>query len=237
MAEARKQSNTKPKETKTVKTAAKKADATNSFPWKIIISIIVAAVIIAGIIFCIMHFAQNKDDSKTEDDKTETAYTLENGKGKKIEAKYVSLDGYNYKLLAPSSFTTMSAEKIKEDYGETEAPDLVMTNSDNTVNLALSKPENALTDDQIEEYLKVMKQVFEATEAKDIKTNLYEVNNHKVGEIEMVTDYTDEDIYNHMIFFSYDGKLAIVSFNCLDDMRDEWGKVGEEMIDSLIINQ
>lgn len=236
MAEARKQSNTKPKETKTVKTAAKKADATNSFPWKIIIGIIVAAVIIAGIIFCIMHFAQNKDDSKTEDDKTETAYTLENGKGKKIEAKYVSLDGYNYKLLAPSSFTTMSAEKIKEDYGETEAPDLVMTNSDNTVNLALSKPENALTDDQIEEYLNVMKSIFDMS-AEVISTNTREVNGHKVAEIKLVTDYTDEDIYNHMAFFSYDGKLAIVSFNCLDDMRDEWGKIGEEMINSLIINQ
>lgn len=236
MAEARKQSNTKPKETKTVKTTAKKADVTNSFPWKIIISIIVAAVIITGIIFCIMHFAQNKDDSKTEDDKTETAYTLENGKGKKIEAKYVSLDGYNYKLLAPSSFTTMSAEKIKEDYGETEAPDLVMTNSDNTVNLALSKPENALTDDQIEEYLKAMKSIFDMS-AEVISTNTREVNGHKVAEIKLVTDYTDEDIYNHMAFFSYDGKLAIVSFNCLDDIRDEWGKIGEEMINSLIINQ
>ncbi len=241
MAEARKQSNTKPKETKSAKATAKKADSTNSFPWKVIIGIIVAAVIIAGVIFCIMHFTQNKDDNnKTEDDKTETSYTLENGKGNKLEAKYVSLDGYNYKLLAPSNFTTMSKEKVEEDYGDGEdnssIPDLVLTNSDNTVNLALSKPENALANSQIEEYLKAMKSIFDIN-ADVISTNTREVNGYKVAEIKLVTDYTDEDIYNHMAFFSYDGKLTVISFNCLDSMRDEWGKVGEEMINSLVINQ
>ena len=67
--------------------------------------------------------------------------------------------------------------------------------------------------------------------------NLTEINGHKVGEIKMVTDYTDEDIFNHMIFFSYDGKLAVISFNCLDDMRGEWEKVGAEIMNSLVINQ
>ncbi len=236
MAEARKTNDAKAKTT--TKPAKATAKSTNNFPWKIIIGIIVAAVIIAGAIFCIVQLThKDNDDTKKEDDKAETAQVLENGQGKKLDAKYVSLDGYNYKLLVPSSFETMSAEKVAEDYGTTEAPDLVMTNKDNTVNLALSKPENALSNDQIEEYLKAMKQIFEAAEAKDIKTNLYEVNNHKVGEIEMVTDYTDEDIYNHMVFFSYDGKLAVISFNCLDSMRGEWGKVGEDIIKSLVFNQ
>ncbi len=235
MAEARKTTTAKAQDTKPAKATAK---STNNFPWKVIIGIIVAAVIIAGAIFCIIQLTGNKDDEgKKEDDKTETAQVLENGKGNKIDAKYVSLDGFNYKLLAPAEFTTMSAEQIAEDYGTSDAPDLVLTNKDNTVNLALSKPENALSNEQIETYLDAMEQVFDAAEAKDIKTRSYEVNGHKVGEIKMVTDYTDEDIFNHMIFFSYDGKLAVISFNCLDDMRGEWGKVGEEIMKSLVINQ
>lgn len=235
MAEARKTTAAKAQESKPAKATAK---STNNFPWKIIIGIIVAAVIIAGIIFCIIQLTGNKDeDGKKEDGKTETALTLENGKGNKIDAKYVSLDGFNYKLLAPTEFTNMSAEQIAEDYGTSDAPDLVLTNKDNTVNLAISKPENALSNDQIEAYLEAMKQIFDAAEAKDIKARSYEVNGHKVGEIKMVTDYTDEDIFNHMIFFSYDGKLAVISFNCLDDMRDEWEKVGAEIMNSLVINR
>ncbi len=232
MAEARKANDAK------AKPASATAKSTNNFPWKIIIGIIVAAVIIAGAIFCIIQLTNKKDEgNKVEDDKTETAQTLENGKGSKLEAKYISLDGYNYKILAPSDFTEMSADQIAEDYGTSEAPDLVMTNKDNTVNLALSKPENALSDSQISDYLDAIEEVFDTAGAKKIKTNLTEINGHKVGEIKMVTDYTDEDIFNHMVFFSYDGKLAVISFNCLDDMRSEWGKVGEEMMKSLVINQ
>lgn len=232
MAEARKTTDAK------AKPASATAKSTNNFPWKIVIGIIIAAVIIAGAIFFIIQLTNKKDDGeKTEDGKTEIAQILENGKGEKLDAKYVSLDGYNYKLLAPADFTEMSAAQIAEDYGTSEAPDLVLTNKDNTVNLALSKPENTLSDSQISDYLDAIEQVFDAADAKDIKTKLTEINGHKVGEIEMVTDYTDEDIYNHMIFFSYNGKLAVISFNCLDDIRDEWGKVGEEMMKSLIINQ
>lgn len=215
------------------------AKSTNNFPWKVIIGIIVAAVIIAGIIFCVIQLTSKKDDGddkKTEDGTSITKETLENGKGKKLDAKYVSLDGYNYKLLAPTDFTTMSAAQVAEDYGDSDAPDLVLTNKENTVNLALSKPENTLSDDQIQEYLDTIKAIFELS-ADVIGTNMREVNGHKVGEVKLVTDYTDEDIYNHMAFFSYNGKLAIISFNCLDSMRDEWGKVGEEMINSLIINE
>lgn len=134
MAEARNANDAK------AKPASATAKSTNNFPWKIIIGIIVAAVIIAGAIFCIIQLTNKKDEgNKVEDDKTETAQTLENGKGSKLEAKYISLDGYNYKILAPSDFTEMSADQIAEDYGTSEAPDLVMTNKDNTVNLALSK--------------------------------------------------------------------------------------------------
>lgn len=232
MAEARKTTTAK------AKSASTTAKSTNNFPWKIIIGIIVAAVIIAGAIFCIVQLANQKDDGKkSEDGKTEVAQILEDGKGDKLDAKYVSLDGYNYKVLVPADFTNMSAEQIAEDYGTSEAPDLVLTNKDNTVNLALSKPENTLSDSQISDYLDAIEQVFDAADAKDIKTQLTEINGHKVGEIEMVTDYTDEDIYNHMVFFSYNGKLAIISFNCLNSIRGEWGKVGEGIVKSLVINE
>lgn len=236
MAEARKTNIAKAEDTKSTKATAK---STNNFPWKVIIGIIVAAVIIAGVIFCIIQLTSKKDennDKKADDNTSVTKEVLENGKGKKLDAKYVSLDGYNYKLLAPTDFTVMSAEQIAEDYGESDAPDLVLTNKENTVNLALSKPENSLSDDQIQEYLDTIKAIFELS-ADVISSDTREINGHKVGEIKLITDYTDEDIYNHMAFFSYNGKLAIISFNCLNNMRDEWGKVGEEMINSLIINQ
>ena len=43
----------------------------------------------------------------------------------------------------------------------------------------------------------------------------------------------DTDIYNHMIVFSVDDTLRIVSFNCTKELQENWKEVGEFIIKSL----
>ncbi len=223
----------KPKEVKEVKTTttskpstAKPATATGKTGASkgILIAIIVIAIIavVAGVVVCVINGCMKNDET----------VMIENGKGDKVESKYVSLEGYKYRVLVPTSFKTLSAEEIAKDYGTSEAPELVYANEENTVNVAFSKPNNSLKNDEIEEYLNAMKTIL-GTSMDVISANMVEKDGHNIGILKIVSELEDEKIYNQMAFFSYDDKLAIVTFNCRDNVRNEWEKVGDSIIDSI----
>lgn len=211
---------TKPSTTKTASTAAPKSGASKG----ILIAIIIVALIavVAGVVACVVNGCINNNET----------VMIENGKGDKVESKYVSLEGYKYKVLVPTSFKELSAEEIAKDYGTTEAPERVYSNEENTVNVAFSKPNNTLKNDEIKEYLDAMKTIL-GTSMDVISADMVEKDGHNVGILKLVSELEDEKIYNQMAFFSYDDKLAIVTFNCRDNIRNEWEKVGNSIIDSL----
>lgn len=150
--------------------------------------------------------------------------------------KYVSLDDYKYRVLVPSDFKELSDEEIKADYGTTEAPELVYSDADNTVNIAFSAPNGTLANSQIKEYLDTMKTIL-STGMTVLDTSTYEADNHTIGVIKLVSDFDGEEIYNQMAFFSYENKLTIITFNCKGEARAEWEKVGDEIIKSINITE
>lgn len=222
----------KPKEVKEVKTTTKSSTAktTSATAHKsgaskgILITIIIIAIIavVAGVVVCVINGCTKNDET----------VMIENGKGDEIESKYVSLEGYKYRVLVPTNFKQLTAEEIAEGYGTTEAPELVFSNDDNTVNVAFSKPNNALKNDEIKEYLDAMKTIL-GTSMEVISADMVEKDGHNVGVLKVMSELDDEKIYNEMAFFSYDDKLAIITFNCRDDIREEWEKVGNSIIDSI----
>lgn len=190
---------------------------------KIIFAVIVAVAVVAvatWTIACIIN--------KASDDTVK----VENGKGEKVSLKYASPEGYNYRVLVPASFKELSAEENKNDYGTSDAPELVYADADDTVNIAFSAPNNSLTNDQIKEYLSAMKTILSTT-MDVLETSTYETGDHTIGTIKLVSDFEDEEVYNQMAFFSYEGKLAIITFNCRAEARAEWEKVGDEIIKSI----
>lgn len=189
----------------------------------IILIVVAALAVVAGVAACIINKCINSD-----------IVMIENGDGKEIEAKRVGLEGYNYTIAVPTDFKALTEEEIKKDYGTSEAPDAAYANSENTVNIVFSKPENNLTNDQIEEYLKAMKLIL-STSMDVIDTDFYQVNDHNVGVLRVTATTDGQKVYNQMAFFSYDDKLAIVSFNCKDEVRGEWEKAGENIIKTLEI--
>lgn len=222
----------KPKETKTVQTTTTKpstvktsaAAPKNSASKGILIAIIAVAIIavVAGVVTCVITGCANKNET----------VMIENGKGEQVESKYASLEGYKYRVLIPTNFKTLTAEEIAKDYGTSEAPELVYANADNTVNVAFSKPNNSLKNDEVKEYLDAMKTIL-GTSMDVISAETVEKDGHTVGILKVVSELDDEKIYNEMAFFSYEDKLAIVTFNCRDKVRSEWEKVGNSIIDSL----
>lgn len=219
----------KPKETKTVSTTTTKPSTTAATPKHsaskgILIAIIAVAIIavVAGVVTCVVSGCMNKDET----------VMIENGKGEQVESKYVSLEGYKYRILVPTSFKTLTAEEIAKDYGTNDAPELVYANEENTVNIAFSKPNNSLKNDEVKEYLDAMKTILN-TSMEVISAEAVEKDGHTIGVLKVVSELDDEKIYNEMAFFSYEDKLAIVTFNCRDKVRSEWEKVGNSIIDSI----
>lgn len=222
--------------TKTAKTSknAVNSKSTSGSASKIILGIIIGVSLVVCIIFAICKITTSNDNSDSTSEVNTP--TLENGKGDKIDAKYVGIENYDYEVLVPSKFKSLSGQEMTEIYGDDSAADLVYSNDDHSVNIAFSKPEEEINNDEMQEYLDAMKTVF-GMSGEILGSELYEVNGHKVGNIRLVTEYSDEKLYNDVVFFPYDGKLAIISFNCKDETRSEWEKVGEGIIKSLKINQ
>lgn len=214
---------TKTTDTKSVSTTPRSTAKKQCNLCKVIFTVIVAVALVAvatWAIACVINKTANEN------------ITVENGNGDKVSMKYVSLEDYKYRVLVPSDFKELSADKIKEDYGTTEAPELVYANANDTVNIAFSAPNGTLADSQIKEYLDTMKTIL-STGMDVISTNTYEADGHTISVIKLVSDFEGEKIYNQMAFFSYEDKLTIITFNCKGDARAEWEKVGDEIIKSI----
>ena len=73
--------------------------------------------------------------------------------------------------------------------------------------------------------------------SKIISTKDYKIDGYNIGQIKLITSAEDTDIYNNMIFFSYENKLIIITFNCTIDLQEEWQEVGDFLIDSLFFTE
>lgn len=196
--------------------------------WGIIAAIVaVIVVVIIGIIVAICMMNGNKEDDKTDTGKEETTLVAETGKGDKIDMKYVNLDGEKFYVQVPSNFRKLSASEIADSYDDEELT-TVYSDEDNTVNIAISTSDTALKNSDIKDYLDVMEE-YMSDYSDVLSAKSFEVDGHTVGSLEILSD----GIYNHMTFFSYKGNLAIVTFNCEEDLRDKWEKVGDYIIDSI----
>lgn len=156
---------------------------------------------------------------------------VENGKGDKITTAYRGFNDNQFRIKIPVDFTELDQKAITEKYGN-EAPNYVYADTNNDVNITVKLTDNNLGNDQIEEYLNTVKTIFNAS-GNVITTDYYKVDDYNVATIQLTSESTIGNFYNHMMFFSQNDKLIIVSFNCPADQRDNWQKVGEFIIKSL----
>ncbi len=210
-------------------TSAKAAKKANGPSWKIIIAIIAVVALIAAAI-CIIGALASKNSGGNQDD---SSLTIENGKGEKIAAERVTVADKKFSFLVPTDFKKLSAEQIAKKYSG-EVPGVVYSkNADKIeVDLAISTTNNEIKNSEIKDYLNAMEGIMKEV-SEVIDTNYYDVSGHNIASLQLVTDSTEGKMYNHMIFFSYEGKLVLVSFNCANDQREAWEKAGDNIINSL----
>lgn len=194
---------------------------------KIIISIeIVCTLILGG--FIITKYIFNSYDTIKLTDIYET--TLNDGSV--IQLEEYKFDNDNFSLKVPVDFVAMDEDMIKKKYPNSNPPKYVLSNNETTINLAVSETDTVIKNSQINSYINAVEDQLSSV-VDVVDTRFFERSGHKVGEIKFISKAIDTDIYNHMIVFSYNDYLKIISFNCTKELRAIWQKAGEDIINSL----
>lgn len=186
---------------------------------QIIFVVIVIALIISGTTLLI-----NFDKDRRE------IFDIEISEDDVIKTKYYEFDNGNFSIKLPLDFEIMTDELISLKYPNDKKPGIVYTNDDTSINVAIN-----LTDikvDSVKEYTNLVRSAFDPI-YKDVEVNIFDYESHQIGEVKLVSPADDTYIYNHMIFFTINGKLRIVTFNCTSDLQKNWKKVGEFIMNSL----
>ena len=149
-----------------------------------------------------------------------------------IKTKTYSFDSGRFSLSIPEDFILMDEETRKIKYPDEARPDIVYTNKEGTIDIAIS-----ITDRKpisIEDYTNSVQKAFEENYG-ETKSIVYEKNNHPVGEVKLITPADEEPLFNNMMFFKIGEHLRIITFNCEQKVQTEWEKIGDYIMDSLVI--
>lgn len=196
---------------------------------KIVLGIVCVIIVIACIIIQLVLANEDKKLEK-ESQKYETL-TTQTKSGEQIETNYMHIEENEFYVKIPTTFKQLDYETINKKYNG-DVPNVVFSNDETTINIAISITENEMKNDQIESYKEYMGKMLKSN-SEIISSNYYKEGNHNIGQIKLMSNAVDTKIYNNMIFFSYNDKLVIIAFNCTEELKEEWQNVGDFIIDSL----
>ena len=196
---------------------------------KEVLGAIFAIIISACIIIQVVISNENKKLEK-ESKKYETL-TTQTKSGEQIETEYIHIEENEFYVKIPKTFKQLDYETINKKYNG-DVPNIVFSNDETTVNIAISITQNEMKNEQIETYKEYMEKILK-NNSEIISSNYYKEEKHNIGQIKLMSQAVDTKIYNNMIFFSYNDKLVIIAFNCTEDLKEEWQNVGDFITNSL----
>lgn len=188
---------------------------------------IICAVII-GVCLVIQFVIKNEDKKLQKEKEKLEILTIKTESGVEIETEYYSFDNSKFYLKIPKSFKQLDYETITKKYNG-NVPNIVFSNDETTINVAVSLTDDKMSNAQIKSYKEAMENLLK-NNSEIISSDLYEVSGHNIGKIKLISNAQDTSIYNNMIFFSYNDKLVIVTFNCTTELQKEWQSVGDFII-------
>jgi hypothetical protein len=140
------------------------------------------------------------------------------------------LDG-KVTMLVPAGFTVMADEQRKLKYPGPEAPALVLTDESTAVNIALDHKSLPIRPEELPELEATVRKQME--EAKLNSSGLRKLNGREFAVFDLDSDAPDGTVRNIMAMTSLDGKLLIVSYNCMVSRDAGCGVLGTRLIESI----
>lgn len=202
---------------------------------KVGLTIFYSACVIFIIVCIIIQVKVNKETEELEEEakKFESLVTTTKSGGQ-IQTEYTHIESNKFFIKVPTSFRQLTSEEINQKYIG-NVPGTVFSNEDGSINVAINMTENGMKNDEISAYKIQMENIAKENSWKVISSNYYEVDNHNVSQIKMISSVNNDNIYNNIIAFSYNDKLVLITFNCKEELKEEWEGVGDFIIDSLFL--
>lgn len=207
------------------------------------ISVMFAALVLAG---CGSEKAEEneKEENKAGQELNQKQSTL---KENELNQSVVNIDGEDIPVIdqsvmegkitlrMPKLFSIMSPELAAIKYPSEQRPTVIYTDESTTINLAFNLTTNALSDKEVAEFQKAMIASLEQAQpsAEWLDTDVIEINDKKIGILEVITPAADGNIFNFMFFASLDGQALIGTFNCMEDDIETWRPVARAMVETL----
>lgn len=222
---------TKSTSTKTTKTAKHEAKKQGGIGRAIacIIGVIAAIALVVIAIIAIVNGINNKN---------ENSLVVKTDSGEQITTEYRDFNDGGFRLKVPTSFKTMTAEEIKNEYKEDVDTkySTVYTREDKSALMMIDTGTEAMSNDQIEKQLESMKYVLELA-GETTKTNFYQNGDYNIGVLEFSNEVDNVKRNIALLFFSQNEKLVTVQFSYKTTDYDRWAKVSEFVLKSLKFNK
>lgn len=202
---------------------------------KVGLTIFYSACVIFIIVCIIIQVKVNKETEELEEEakKFESLVTTTKS-GEQIETEYTHIESNKFFIKVPTSFRQLTSEEINQKYIG-NVPETVFSNEDGSINVAINTTENEMKNEEISSYKIQMENDAKENNWKVISSNYYEVDNHNISQIKMISSVNNSNIYNNTIAFSYKDKLVLITFKCKEELKEEWEGIGDFIIDSLFL--
>lgn len=195
----------------------------------IIIFTVICVIVVAICIVIQVVINKQAQELEKESQKLDTLLTTTTS-GVEVETEYIRVEENKFFVKVPTSFRALTSEEISQKYSE-DVPGVAFTNDEGTINVSINMTDNDMKNNGIKKYIN---NLLRENNREIISSNYYKVDNHNVGQIKSISNSQDSSIYNNTIFFSYNDKLVIITFNCTSKLQEEWQGVGDFITDSLL---
>ena len=137
-------------------------------------------------------------------------------------------------MLIPEGFELMDVEMLASKYPQTgHQPTEVYTNEEGTINIALNYTQNKAEEKDLSGVKKTMESQFNQPTIEFNQSSMQEINGRKYIQLEFVTPAVDSRIYNFIQITSFEGRLAMFTFNCTGNYRKAWEATGKKIMQSI----
>jgi hypothetical protein len=148
-----------------------------------------------------------------------------------------SLLDHKISLLVPQSFHVMTPAEYAIKYPNPKRKaSLILTNKDLTVNLVVDYLQQyGLADEQVEPFKDMQLAAIQKShpESAVIDNGMKTIAHKKIGFFKVLTQASDQKIFNYFLVTNLDGKVLLMTFNCGENVRAGWEGPMDKMVSSL----
>ncbi|WP_068777099.1 hypothetical protein [Paenibacillus sp. FJAT-26967] len=148
---------------------------------------------------------------------------------------------YEDKLLVyiPKDFTDMPDHMSAIKYPHTQRPQIIKMNEDGSINITLSRIDQDLEDDWVQELTEGMMAILRKVNPSNVffTNGIEEIHGKTAGYFEFKSPALDTFLYNLMFFMELDGKTLMGTFSCKYSDYEAWRDTAFEMMRAVRVIQ